>query len=207
MAVINLAKLTRPNTVAVFLQDPTTIGRVSAFILENSIIPDPGRVRLDLMRSVNVSRRVSATRSPVERAVADNIRLDPISFTVQGQLSATPLGFLASILGTAGSIVRRDLRELKKLQRFQGLRLPVAVVTPAAVFPSMAMSIDEVHDGSNKVELTLSFVEVRIVSPLSVAALLDLDQMFAGAGATSNLGAQSTDLVTAPADVAGGLGG
>lgn len=208
MSVVNLAKLVRPNTVTVFLQDPTTIGKINAFVLTNTVIPDPTRMRLDLMQSVSVSRRVAATRSPVERAVTDNIRLEPVSFSVQGSMSATPLGLLASILGTAGSVVRRDLREMKKLRKFQALRMPVAVVTPFEIFPSMAMSIDEVHDGSNKVDVTLSFEEIVIISPLSVAGVLDLDTLVAGAGSTADLGSTSTDAVTAPADLgAGGLGG
>lgn len=209
MAIINLAKLVRPNTVSIFARDPLadpTIGaKITAFVLTNTVIPSPGRVRLDLTQSMSGGNRVTATRSPVERVVADNIRREPRTLTVTGSLSANPLGLLAAQLGIVGSIVRRDLRERKKLLAM--IDEPVAVVTPFEIFPSMAMSVDDTHDGSNKVELTLSFEEVRIVSPLTVAGALDLDTLLVGAGSTTNLGAQPTDLVAAPVDVAGGVGG
>lgn len=202
----NLAALVRPNTVSIFASDPATLGKVAAFVLTNVVAPVPGRVRLDLMHSVSAASRVAVPRSPVERLVADNIRREPRTLTVTGSLSATPLGLLASQFGAAGSFVRRDLRELAKLRELQASREPVVVVTPAEIFQSMAMQIDEAHTGDHKVELTLSFEEIRIVSPLSLLQL-DLDTILAGAGSSSNIGAQPTEVVAAPSGVAGGVGG
>jgi hypothetical protein len=203
---MNLAQLIRPNSVSIFASDPATIGKVAAFIFETTPIPVPGRVRLDLTQSINIGRRVRATRSPVERAVADNLVREPVTLSVRGSLSANPLGLLSAQIGLAGSIVRRDLREVKKLQKIQAAGEPVVVVTPSEIFPSMSMSIDEVHDGSHKVELSLTFEEIRIVSPFTVAVVLDLDTLLAGAGGTSDLGGQPVEVLDEPTAIGGGLG-
>ncbi len=176
-------------------------------ILQEVAISIAGRVRLDLLHSSSVSRRATASRSPLERAVADNIRLDPISARVTGSLSASPLGPISTQLGAAGSIIRRDLRELKKLQQIQARREPVILVLPQAVFPPMVMSIDETHPGGAKVDLSLTFEEIRIVSPLTAAGVIDLDAIQAGAQSSANAGAQPAAAVDAPTDLgAGGLG-
>lgn len=202
----NLGQIHRPGTASIFANDPTALGRVVTFILTDVAIPVPGRVRLDLLRGVNVNRPSEAARSPLERVVTGNIRRLPESVTITGQLSATPLGLLARSLGGFGQIIRRDLRELDKLRAIQDACEPVILLLPQRVYPSMAMSIVEAHDGSNKVELTLSFEEVRIVSPLQVTGTVDLDTVLAGAQSEANMGAQPTEVVTAPAGVAGGLG-
>lgn len=205
--MVDLTTFARPNTASIFARDPATLGKILTFILTDLPIPVPGRVRLDMTRNIAVSRRVLAARSPVEPLVVDNIRLQPESVTVSGQLSATPLGPIASRLGALGSFIRRDLRELAKLRTIQEVGNPVVLVIGARVYPSMSMSIDEVHDGSDKVELTLTFEEVVIVTPISVAGAPDLEQIRSGAQSTSNAGAQGTTEVTAPTDLAGGVGG
>lgn len=205
MAAINLGTLRRPNTVSIFASDPVTLGTIVSFILTDIAIPVPNRVRLDLTRSVGASRSATIARSPLERVVADNILHAPEVVTVTGSLSATPLGLVATRLGGFGSIVRRDLIELEKLRRLHKRSEPVVLITPARVYPSMGMSsIVETHPGSNKVDLSITFEEIRIISPISVAGALDLDAILAGSGSTNNVGAQPTTSVVA--DVGGGLG-
>lgn len=206
MSSIDLNSIARPNTVSIFASDPAGISAFAAFFLVNTAVPVPNRVRLDLTNNVGTGRRATAARSPVEPGVASEIKLDPIMVSVSGTLSANPLGAVNTPLGAFGSAVRRDLKELKKLQKIQERREPVILVTYNDVFPSMAMSIDEIHDGSNKVDLTLTFEEIRIVSPLTVAGVLDLDSLGLGAGSTANTGPNSPTSVTAPSGVAGGLG-
>lgn len=204
--MIDLGPLARPNTVSIFASDPTSLGKIVGFLLTNVVAPIPGRVRLDLTHNVGSTSNVSLARSPVERAVIDNIRLEPRTVIVAGQLSANPLGVVSHLLGAFGSIARRDLRELAKLKQLQARREPVILVTPTEVFPSMAFNIQEEHTGENKVELALSFHEVRIVHPATISAALDLDELLAGAGSEANMGGQPTSVVDAPAGVAGGLG-
>lgn len=196
----------RPNTASIFASDPVTFSKILAFLLVDVAIPVPNRVRLDLTHSVQAGPKVAVARSPVERAVADNIRILPEPVTVVGSLSATPLGPVATRLGGFGSAVRRDLIELEKLRRIQARREPVVLVTPARVYQSMAMSIGETHTGTHKVDLVLNFEPIVIVSPLSVTGVLDLNELLAGASSTSQAGAQPTSTVPEPSGVGGGLG-
>ncbi len=203
---IDLGQFARPRTVSIFATDPATLGKIVTFILTDTPVPVPQRVRLDLTRSIDVSSRVTCSRSPVEPIIVDNIRTDPQSVTVTGQLSATPLGPIGSRLGGFGQILRRDLRELNKLRAIQAIGEPVCVVSGPRVWPSMAMSINEKHDGSNKVELVLQFDEVTIISPIQISGVIDLEQVLSGAQSSVNAGPQAATAVPAPAGVAGGLG-
>ena len=205
MVAVNLGTLRRPATASIFAIDPV-IGAagVATFILTDIAIPLPNRARLDLLKSSSATRPITVASSPVERSVADNIQIGPETVTVQGTLSATPLG-LGAQLGGFGSIIRRDLLELEKLRRFIALREPMLLVIPARIYPSVAItSMTETHPGSNKVELSISFREVLIISPLTVSGALDLNAMLAGSATTSNAGAQPAAEVAA--DVGGGLG-
>lgn len=194
-----------PNSVSIFAGGPTGVGAFTAFFLNNTGIPVPNRVRLDLTQSVGISRRVTPARSPIESLLIDNIRVDPIVVQVRGSLSANPLGLVETPLGTLGSQIRRDIRELKKLQAIQAKREPVILVTPTDTFPSMAMSIEETTVGTNKIELTLTFEEVQIVTAASIAGAISA-VVEAGAQNTSASGAQSASAITAPSGVGGGLG-
>jgi hypothetical protein len=200
MAVINLASVIRPNTASIFASDPVTKGKVVAFILKNVAIPVPGRVRLDLTQAVSVNRRVTLARSPVERVVVDNIRTEPRTISVTGSLSATPLGAIGVVMGSFGALIRRDLRETKKLRMFLESGEPVILVTPSEVHESVAItSLQETHSGDNKVELSMTFDEVRIVSPLTIAGVFDLDVILAGSNSTTALGSQPTTEFEIPA--------
>lgn len=207
--MIDLAQFARPNTATIFADDPLARGKVLAFILENVPVPSRSRVRLDLMKGGQVSRRYTPARSPVEPKVVDHVKREPITVTIQGSLSATPLGLVGAALGSFGSIVRRDLRELAKIQALADDREPVIVVAPWATYTSMAItSVDESHPGSNKVDLSLGFEEIMIIDPLSVVGVLDLDALLAGAFESVSVGAQPAASVPAPAGLAaGGLGG
>lgn len=202
MVAVNLGRFARPRTASIFARDPATLGKIVSFILTDVAIPVPGRVRLDLTQSIAISNRVTAARSPIEPIVVDNIRLLPKEITITGSLSATPIGALAATrLGGFGSIIRRDLRELEKLLRIQAVGEPVVLVCSRGVFANMALSVDEQHTGANKVDLTLSLSEIQIVTPLSIAGVLDLDTILSGASSTTNAGAQPVTPTTVPAGV------
>lgn len=205
MAAINLGTLRRPNTASIFRSDPATLGSIVSVILQDVAISGPNRVRLDLMKSASVNRRSTVARSPIERFVGDNIQIEPASITVTGSLSATPLGPIASRLGGFGSIVRRDLIEMRRLYSFQDLGEPCVLVLPMRIYPSVAITnIAETGNGANKVDVAITFEEIQIINPLTVAGALDLDAILAGSATTTNAGAQGTTEVVA--DVGGGLG-
>lgn len=229
MATIQLADFIRPNTVSIFANDPTSAAAgIVAVLIEDVAIPLPNRVRMSLTQSISVSRPMSAARSPVERAVVDNLRPEPVSVSVTGSLAAhhlprAPFGLTlankqisqiasrlplnaATALGAVGSILRPDLRALGQLQRLQERRQPVILVTPIGVFPSMAMSIEESHTGLTKVDLSLRFDEIKIISPIYIAGNVALEALLTGAAETQNVGGQVPQAATAPVGVGGGLG-
>lgn len=206
--MINLGNLLRPNSTAIFARDPVSLGKVVQFLLTNSAIPVPGRVRLDLTKSIGANKRYAVTRNPVQRAVADNILAEPETIVVAGSLSATPLGLINTGLGVAGSVVRRDLIEVRKLRELADKREPVVLVLPIGrTLTSVALTnIQEQHVGTNKVDLVLTFEEITIVSPIAVAGLLALETALMGAGQTENIGSQPSTAVAEPAGIGGGLG-
>lgn len=184
---INLANFTRPNSVSVFKFDPLNpvdVARVTALILSNVVFPVPGRVRLDTAQRWTRTLTQRVARSPVERVVTDNIRPGPVSVVVEGTLSATPLGPLASLFGSFGSLVRRDITEVEKLREIVTAK-QVVVVTPSEVHLSMACEqLGEAHGDGNRIRVSLRFTEIRIVSPAALA----LDSLNVGASSNQAVG-------------------
>lgn len=206
MAGLSLS-LIRPNSVAIFRKTPADVGKVLAFILSDVAIPSGKRVRFDLSKSRDHGKAYDVTSNPVERATSDNIIKQPDTLDLVGRLSANPLGFAgaAALLGTLGAFVRRDLIEVEKLRKIADEREPVIVVTPERTYPSMAItSMRERYDDStgNGVLLTLSLREIKIVSPFTVAGVVDTDQLLATAFESQNMGSQAPVAVPDP----GGLG-
>lgn len=206
---LDLQKLFRQTSVAILAKLPT--GGFDVFnldrVLDNTAIPSSNRVRLDVSPRRNVSRPVRVARNPVERAVGTNIILDPVKVTAQGSLSATPHGRLSRIFGGAATYVRRDWLELKKLQKIQAKGEPVVIVFPEAIYPSMAITIEETHTGSGKVDLVITGEEIRVANPLTEVAALDLDAI-GGAGSVTDMGAQPTEAIGGSTDmvsIAGGI--
>lgn len=205
--MVSLGALARPNTATIFADDPAQRGKLLAFVLTNVALPSKSRGRFDLLTGGSVSRRHTASRSPLERFTIDDIKAEPLAITITGSISATPLELMGA-LGTLGSVIRRDLREAEKIAYLFALHEPLVVVTPWGVFPSVHGSIDEQHGQGNKVDLTISLEEIRIVSQLTIEALVDLDTILAGGLTETDLGIQPVEQVSAPADLpVGGLGG
>jgi hypothetical protein len=176
------------------------MGQIQAFLLTQATVIDlPGRVRLDLLRSVSATSRYTVARNPVERAVADNFIKEPRQWVVNGTLSANPLVAFGGGIGTLGSFIRRDLVQTRALRLLQARGEPLAVVMPSEVAGSVALvSIAEQHTGPHKVELSLQFEEIEIVSPSSIVGELDLEAALAGADATQNMGSQPVSTMPDP---------
>jgi hypothetical protein len=203
----SLAQLARPNSVSIFTDDPTTRGKLAAFVLTNAVVPSASRVRLDLTTSGSVSRSYAFSRNPIEQTVTTRIRRGPPGVSISGTLTATPLG-LGSALGQLHSVIRRDLKELTKLIAIADKGQPVIVVCPWGVYDSMGIEqIDETHPGSEKVDLVITFGKILIVSELLVEATLDLETIIAGAPTDASLGSQPVSSAPAPSGLpVGGLG-
>lgn len=203
---IGLESFFGPSSCAVFARDPGSPVGVSAtllaFILNNTEVSVPGRVRLDTTQDYSIQRSITPARSPLFPLTTQKIRQNPVIVTVRGTLSATPLGMVGIALGSFGSAIRRDLREVAKLKQIQLSGEPVAVVLPnREVYTSMAMSVVETHGVGNKVDLDLTFEQIRIVNPLSAISVAGLDSLDVGAVAGQNAG--QTSATATPVTVTG----
>jgi hypothetical protein len=198
----------RPNTIAIFATDPTgasgVASKILAFLLTNAVVVDvPGRVRFDLNKGVSATKSYDVARSPIQKIRAGNILKRPESISVQGTLSATPLGLGGALIGTFGRFVRRDLVQMEMLRKIADREEPVVLVTPARPYPSVAIkTMTEQHPGSLKVDLSMTFEEVEIVDPITIAENLALEAMLVGAGGPSNDGPQATGSVPDPGGLA-----
>jgi hypothetical protein len=191
----------QPNSVAIWARDPATLGALVSFLISNTDIPLPGRVRLDVTRSIQGSKRYEATRSPVERHVAQDVIRQPLELTVSGILTATPLSVFRPPIPFG--IARLDLIELAKLKAIADRRDIVIVTTPVGVYPSMVItSLEDRHGEGEKVDLTISFSEIQIASPILVDVAMDVDSLIASHYGSFNSGGQSGSSVPDP----GGLG-
>lgn len=185
--------------MTVFAQDPGTFGAIQSFILNNASLIDGAQgTSLDLTKAVNVSRKYQVTRNPIERTVSTGSIKLPISLQVQGTLSANPSTTIVDrVFSAAGRYVRQDLTKLAELEKVFDTGEPMAVVTPIGTFTSMAGEIlDSGHSASNKVDLTLQFSKIEIVSPRLVDGVLDLDELLAGVDQDLSGGIEGTDTVT-----------
>ncbi len=181
-------QLLRPRHVAIFKTDPTGAAgvkaKIAAFLLTEAAVGFvPGRVRMDLNKSVVVTRGFDVSRSPVERFVADNLVRRPEVITVTGMLSATPLLPFGGI--PLGSLARFDLMQLTQLRAMQGSGEPLVLVLPARPYGSVALT--------TRVDLSMTFEEIEIVSPITIP--VDPDLMAAAAYAEVSGGSQPTEAV------------
>ena len=215
--MIDLSNLERPNTVSIFGKTKAEIkaaisggpdvsgARISALILQNLPIPIPTRVRFDLTKNISIQSPVTASASTIEPSVVTKLKRELRTITMAVTLSANPIGAVATPFGFRGATFRRDLTELKKLRDLQASDEPLTVVLPNGdVLKSCGISISEVHEGLNKVELNLTIREFRIVSPQSITTQASTDEVTAGATSTENIGQQPTSTVTLPDGVGNG---
>lgn len=188
-------QLLRPRHVAIFTTDPTgaagVIAKIQAFLLTEAVAATvPGRAKLDLTRSVSVTRAYEVSRNPVERLTADNVIKVPETIQVSGMWSATPLASFGGI--PLGSLFRFDLMQLEQLRLMQGTGEPLALVLPARPYGSVLLtSLVEDHSKSGRVELQMTFQEIEIVSRLAIP--LDPDLLASSAYAQAAGGSQPTE--------------
>lgn len=167
--------------------------KISAFLLTESVVGFvPGRIRMDLNKSITVTRGFDVSRSPVERFVADNLVRRPEVITVTGMLSATPLVPFGGV--PFGSLARFDLMQLAALRTLQGSGEPLVLVLPARPYGSVALTtLVEDHSRAGRVDLSMTFEEIEIVSPITIP--VDPDLMAAAAYAEVSGGSQPTEAV------------
>lgn len=211
MASLNLGGLARANSVTIFKSDPAGLNQALAFILSGFAIPSDQRARFDVTDSETETLTFTPIRERVEKGLAVTIgtTANPVTFSASGILTATPLG-LEAVFGVFGALVRRDLEEYKRFVEIAQAREPVWVINRERPLPPMLITRiarTKGPDTGNSVRLAVDFEEARIVSPLGVVQIVDLDSYLAGAASSSPAGTQGTTVANVPPDVAaGGMG-
>jgi hypothetical protein len=164
-------------------------------------VPVPERFAFDAVNRQTHTRRLTVIRHPVEEglAVSDHARREPDVIQLDGIVSDTPIsegsipGGAAS--GALGNLLNRAHRELLKLNEHFEKREPVFLATSLRVYENAVIeqfSFSKSAGVGNAIEISISLVEVRIVSQLEVPPVSDLDGLFFGAEGTVDLGTQGT---------------
>lgn len=211
MAQIPQSQFIRPTSVSVFRADPSGLGLAAAFLLTSTDVPSDSRARFDATESEVETVSYTPISERIEAGIVTYATLrNPDVVVISGVITATPLGLLGVPLGAFGSIVRRDLSEFRRFKAIADAREPVIVVAREGAWPSMLITQiqrSKVPDDGNSVRLSVTFQEVRIVTPAGVVDLVDFDSILAGAASSTDIGTQTSASAQVPADVAaGGLG-
>lgn len=209
MPNLSLNTFTSPTTTTIFASSPGNKLRFVPLVLSNLGIPKAGQVTLDTSETEDVDRTWTVTRNPVERFTAQNKIREPITLTITGRLSATPLLSLTArallLASIAAPQVRQDRRELKKLITIlEGAEC--FIVTPEDYYKNMTCtSLRQHYDDTTGygVALSMTFVEFQRVAPGLVESTLDPEQLQVGAVGELDYGPQTPSAVAGTGAAAG----
>lgn len=160
-------------------------------------VPIPERFVYDAVRTQRHSRRVVAPKHPVEEGlpITDHARREPDVLSLDGIVSDTVISAPGlpggALLGAAGNLTNRAHRELLILNEHFIKREPVFIATSMRVYETMlilSFEFGRVVGTGNAIEVSLTAEEVRIVTPLEVPTLDDLDGLIFGGEGTADLG-------------------
>jgi hypothetical protein len=174
----------------------------------------PLRVTIDCVDGESATYEYDVTEHAIQGLVdiTTNVRRRLERLTIQGTLSGAPpllpidLGLdappLPPGLPSVGSIVRLDLMRFKNLKSVADARLPVMVVTPRVSLAKAfitSLSHSWGPDDGESTQVSIAFVEARIVSPLTGDIAVDYpaqtpgNNASGGAPAQANVGASASN--------------
>jgi hypothetical protein len=200
------------STCSIYKLDPLT----STVPIEPvaDIVPGvtPFRVTFDVVQQEQSQRNYRITQNTLQdfTDTTPNVHKELQVITVSGVLSAVGPLSLGGAPPPATFGFRLDLLRIANLERLADARAPVMVVTPrvslAAAFISNITRPWTPADGeSTPVQIT--FVEARILSPITGAALADTASLAAGNTATTGGGTQVPQATQVPTGSAGSTTG
>lgn len=214
-------------TCSVFRLDPTgTVPVEPLFDLLPGITPL--RVTLDMIDSESIALEYDVTEHTIQGAldVTSNIRKRLETLSIVGTLTAqfqpmlTP--FIPGIPGPQATppifpavpfqpampamppfFVQLDLLRFENLKAIADDRRPVMVVTPRITLPRAAivsLNADYSPDLGDSLSVSLTFREVRLVSPISAEAVIDYPAQAPGANVEASSGstAKATSATVSP---------
>ncbi len=217
-----LEAISGPTTATIYKLDPTGLLPVEPLIdLVPAVSPNRQSIDIVASSTYIEAFRVTRNPIQSGFDVTSHVKKELATLKIQGVISGAPIlaiaGAIGAILGAAnaasdGAIVesgaqalgavipgfpapRRDIMQLQMLRLLAGNRKPVMVVTPDLTLPrALITRIQRVNGPSVGVgtEVSIDFVEARIIAPQFVDAVLDLDEVLGGKTSTTNAGGQAT---------------
>lgn len=175
----------------------------SAIAIVPAGVPLGNRFKFDAVTQQQHNRSIESTSHPVEAGldVTDHSRRNLDALNVSGVITDTPLD-PTGLLGAFGVLRQRAHEQLRQLDNFFVKREPVFVATSTRVYEAMLIkSLDwskSVGIG-NAIAVTMMLEEVRIVSPIQIPTIDDLDGLLFGGEGTVDGGTQSTSATGLPA--------
>lgn len=166
----------------------------------------PNKVGLDVVDSESFTESYSVTENPLQdfTSATSNVHKELIAFDLSGTIiSSIDIPFIGSIgvpgiPGGFGGGLRADLLKIRTLRAIANERMPVMVVSPRhsldRAFIANVSDSWSPSDGENT-QVTISFVEARIVSPLIADNVVqDVASLSNGNASVSSLGGQAPSL-------------
>jgi hypothetical protein len=159
--------------------------------------PIPERFVFDAVARQTHDRVVTAPKFPVELGlpISDHARREPDTLALDGVVSDTPISTPGlpggALLGAGGNLTNRAHRELLILNEHFERREPVFVATSLRVYETMLIlrfSFGREPRTGHAIDVSIMLEEVRIVSPLEVPQIEDLDGLIFGGDGTADLG-------------------
>lgn len=190
--------LIRPRSAIILPSGRPVFGNFALAIVPPGI-PIPERFIFDAISNQRHTRRVTPVRHPVETGltISDHARREPDTIALEGVVSDTPIAAPAlpggALAGALGTLLNRAHRELLKLNEHFEKREPVFLATSLRVYENAlieSFTFGKSAGTGNAIEISIQLVEVRIVSPLEIPSLNDLDGLIFGGEGVADLGTQ-----------------
>ncbi len=192
MGFANLTGIARPSSVTVLKRARTPLAFPAILTSITDGIPRPDKFKWDAVFGQSMRDNWNAPTHPVEDGpdITDHIRKDLQVVQISGMVSDTSLSPSAGF-GLLGELNNRALEEIRKLREMADSGETVFLATSMGVLESAnIMNIERTRNapGQAGVGVSVTFREARIVSPLDVPQVEDLDALLFGAQGTVSQG-------------------
>jgi hypothetical protein len=178
-------------TASFFALDPTGTTPIEPVA---DIVPGvtPFRVTVDVVDSETMARRYRVTRNALQDFgdASSNCYAELVAITIQGTLSA--VGPLSPAVGAPlNPGARLDLIRMANLEQLADQRRPIMFVSPRiSLAKAFIVSLDRLWTPANgeSTGVSISLLEARIVGPLSLGIVPDVDSLEPGNNSTTGGG-------------------
>ncbi len=157
-------------------------------VLQGNVIGGLSGIVIDATLSESHISNCEVTNYPIEtgEAISDHVQLTPDTYTMEGVISDTPIGFL--VLGNAGNFINsilgnfsdekkglvgqsRSYEMYYALRKLQDSRQPFTVTSSLRRYENMIMTgftVDRTPDQGNEINFKATLQQVNLVSSQSI---------------------------------------